>query len=107
MGKEHNRKLWACLLVIAMVTSTFVGFSTIVWGTSNSPGGLMKTIPDIDITEAMLSDNWILISFPNKVEGDPLTLIVDEVDEIGGGAGYVLWDVVLWFDPQSAPGSEW
>jgi hypothetical protein len=51
MGKVHNRKLWACLLVIAMITSTFVGFSTIVWGTNNSPDGLMKTIPNIEFVE--------------------------------------------------------
>jgi PKD repeat protein len=77
------------------------------WTGTDTMNVTIIEIYDIDITEALISDNWILISFPNKVEGDPLTLIVDQVDEIGGGAGYVQWDVVQWFDPQSAPGSEW
>jgi len=59
---------------------------------------------DIDITPAASSDDWILISFPNQIEGDPLILIVDAVDE---GAGLVTWDIVQWYDPQSTPGTEW
>ncbi len=62
---------------------------------------------NIDITESMLSGGWILISFPNKVEGHPFTIIVDQVDEIGSGIGYVQWDIVQWYDPLSAPRTEW
>jgi hypothetical protein len=47
---------------------------------------------DIDISEATLSDDWILMSFPNKIEGDPLTTIVD----LGGDT---IWDIVSWYDP--------
>jgi hypothetical protein len=75
--------------------------------TINDATGLITvTYPffDIDITPATGSDGWILISFPNKIEGDPLSIIVDAVDE---GAGLVTWDIVQWFDPQSAPGTEW
>jgi PKD repeat protein len=59
---------------------------------------------DIDITESALSDGWILISYPNQVEGDPLSVIVDIVDS---GGGFVQWDTVQWYDPQRAPGTEW
>jgi hypothetical protein len=32
-----NAKMWALLLVTAMITSTFVGFSVLAWGPTN-PG---------------------------------------------------------------------
>jgi hypothetical protein len=62
---------------------------------------------DIDITEATLSNDWILLSFPGQIEGDPLVLLEDWIDEIGGGAGYVQWDIVQWFDPTSLPNTKW
>ena len=46
---------------------------------------------NIDITPAAGSDDWILVSFPNQVSGDPLTLVQDAIDE---GAGYVTWDII-------------
>jgi hypothetical protein len=59
---------------------------------------------DIDITPAAGSDGWILVSFPSQIEGDPLIIITDAVDE---GAGLVIWDIVQWYDPTSPPGTEW
>jgi PKD repeat protein len=64
----------------------------------------VSEIFDIDITEAALSGDWILISFPNQVEGDPLAIVVDAID---AGAGLVVIDIVQWFDPTNAPGTEW
>jgi hypothetical protein len=64
----------------------------------------ISQIFNVDITEAALSDNWILISFPNQIEGNPLTTIVDSIDS---GGGFVQWDIVQWYDPQSATGTEW
>jgi PKD repeat protein len=54
---------------------------------------------DIDVSQAPLSDGWILISFPNKVEGDPLTLISDL-------NGDTTWDIAQWYDPLDV-GDEW
>lgn len=59
---------------------------------------------DIDIMPAAGSDGWILISFPSKIEGNPLSIITDAVD---GGAGLVTWDIVQWYDPTSPQGTEW
>jgi len=44
----------------------------------------------IDITTAIGSNDWILMSFPNQISGDPLFVIQDALDE---GGGYVTWDV--------------
>jgi hypothetical protein len=52
----------------------------------------IQQIFDIDISEAALSADWILMSFPNQIEGDPLTTIVD----LGGDTQ---WDIVQWYDP--------
>jgi len=40
MGKGNNPRLWAMFLVTVMVTSTFVGLSTLVVGTNGAPDGL-------------------------------------------------------------------
>ncbi|KYK29554.1 MAG: hypothetical protein AYK23_05055 [Candidatus Proteinoplasmatales archaeon SG8-5] len=54
---------------------------------------------DIDISEAALSNDWILMSYPNQIEGDPLATIVD----LGGDTQ---WDIAQWYNPQD-PGNEW
>jgi PKD repeat protein len=54
---------------------------------------------DIDVTQAPLSNGWILISFPNQVEGDPLTIISDL-------NGDTTWDIAQWYDPTDV-GNEW
>jgi len=55
---------------------------------------------DIDVSQAATSGDWILVSFPNKIEGDPLTVFQDL-------NGDTTWDIVQWYDPQSTPGTEW
>jgi PKD repeat protein len=55
---------------------------------------------DINITQAASSSDWILISFPNKMEGDPLT-IVQDLD------GDTTWDIAQWYDPTSPTGTQW
>jgi PKD repeat protein len=59
----------------------------------------IQQIFDIDISEAALSDDWILMSFPSKIEGDPLTVLADLW-------GDTQWDIAQWYDPQD-PGNEW
>jgi hypothetical protein len=73
---------------------------------TDEPGLITVIDPifNIDIMPAVGSDGWILISFHNQIEGDPLMIIMDAVDE---GAGLVTWDIVQWFDPTSPPNTEW
>jgi hypothetical protein len=61
---------------------------------------------NIDITQAAgATDGWILVSFPSKVAGDPLTILVDAVND---GAGYVQWDIVQRYESNPmAPQPGW
>jgi len=58
-------------------------------------------IYDIDISPAAGSDNWILVSFPNQVSGDPLVIVQDAID---AGAGFVTWDIIQTYN---ATTGEW
>jgi len=49
----------------------------------------------IDISAAAASGDWILMSFPNQISGDPL-VIVEDILDIGGG--YVQWDMIRGWD---------
>jgi len=55
---------------------------------------------DIDVSQAASSGDWILVSFPNKVEGDPLTIFQD-LD------GDTTWDIAQWYDPSAPVGANW
>jgi|GEM_PF-2095019 len=55
------------------------------------------TVAAVDINDAALSNDWILISFPNQIDGDPLVIIQDMMDD--GAGGYVRWNIAQWFDP--------
>ena len=57
---------------------------------------------NVRIWEASGSDDWILVSYPNDIEGDPLSVLVDTIDE--WGSGLVTWDIVQWFDTEA---DEW
>jgi hypothetical protein len=60
---------------------------------------------NIDITQAAATDNWILVSFPSKVMGDPLTILVDALNE---GAGLVQWDIIQRYESNPmAPQPGW
>jgi hypothetical protein len=60
---------------------------------------------NIDITQAAVTDNWVLVSFPSKVMGDPLTILVDALNE---GTGLVQWDIVQRYESNPmAPQPGW
>jgi len=55
---------------------------------------------NINITSAAgAAGGWILISFPNKVSGNPLTILVDALNQ---GAGLVQWDVIQRYEANPA-----
>jgi PKD repeat protein len=56
---------------------------------------------DIDISPAAGSGDWILVSFPNQVSGDPLVIVQDAID---AGGGFVTWDIIQTYN---ATTGEW
>ena len=50
---------------------------------------------NIPISNSSESNDWILMSFPNKVSGDPLIIVQDVLDE---GGGLVTWDLITTYN---------
>jgi hypothetical protein len=66
MGKDTNKKMWAMILVVAMITATFVGFTAIGWGPSEKAADV-KTMSSEAGFSAQLPFNM------NALNSEPLS----------------------------------
>lgn len=118
MGSGRDKKAWAMIFTVAMLFSTLGGLSSIAGApaklTSDNRNYFDSALPEItntgfeeaiqfeyidkDISLAAMWNDWILMSFPNKIAGHPFAVIIDGLDN---GGGLVEWDIIRGWDAQN------
>ena len=94
---------WSSNVGVINSTGFFTAQGTPGNGTVTATNGNVSGFANVTVTQTFNihisnssdSNDWILMSFPNKVSGDPLIIVQDVLDE---GGGLVTWDIITTYN---------